>query len=59
MALTRRDFEAQWVEINSNRVFLCFYEFISTLNSLINEQVLHGTVATDELLCLKNAGIQI
>ena len=40
MALTRRGFVAQWVEMNSNGAFLYFYEFISTLNSLINEQVL-------------------
>ena len=41
MALTRRGFVAQWVEMNSNGAFLYFYEFISTLNSLINEQILY------------------
>ena len=42
MALTRRGFGAQWVETNFNRAFIYFYESSSTLNSLINEQILHG-----------------
>ena len=38
MALTRRSFVAQWVEMNSNGAFLYFYEFISTSSELPNKR---------------------